>query len=72
MSFLNCASTFGQQICTLTLALIEGSIDLAQALPRMFIVAASAEALAAAGAYLVDDTLEQTSTGTELKDSILA
>ncbi|CAK0908888.1 unnamed protein product [Prorocentrum cordatum] len=72
MSFLNCASTFGQQLCTLTLAVIEGNIDLAQALPIMFIVAAAAEALAAAGAYLVDDTIEQKSTDTELKGKILA
>jgi hypothetical protein len=71
MAFLNCASTFGAQICTLTLAVIESGTDLAQALPMMFALAAAAEALGAVGAYLVDDTLEHQSNDCEIRDTML-
>lgn len=71
MAFLNCAGTIGAQICTLTLAVVEGGTDLAQALPIIFTVAAAAEALGGVGAYLADDTLEHRSNDCEIRDGML-
>lgn len=71
MAFLNCASTFGAQICIITLAAIEGGTDLAQALPIMFTLAAAAEALGGAGAYLADGALQHENDDGEIRDCML-
>mmetsp|Transcript_67025 Transcript_67025/g.193663 ORF Transcript_67025/g.193663 Transcript_67025/m.193663 type:complete len:295 (+) Transcript_67025:1-885(+) len=55
MSLLNCCVTVGQQICTTTLAAIEGSLSLEKALPCVFMLAAAAQAVAGSGALCLDD-----------------
>jgi len=55
MSLLNCCVTVGQQICTLTLAGIEGRLSLEAALPCVFFVAAAAQVLGGTGALFLDD-----------------
>merc|ERR1712113_286126 len=55
MSLLNCCVTVGQQICTTSLAAIEGQLTLEAALPCVFMVAATAQALAGTGALTLDD-----------------
>merc|ERR1712217_631546 len=39
MALLNCCVTIGQQICTMTLAAIEGKLELDAALPCVFMIA---------------------------------
>jgi len=55
MSLLNCCVTVGQQICTLTLAAIEGRMSLEAALPLVFVVSATAQVLGGIGAMFLDD-----------------
>merc|ERR1719433_1606345 len=55
MALLNCCVTVGQQICPTTLAAIEGQLSLETALPCVFMVAATAQALGGTGALLLDD-----------------
>lgn len=55
MSLLNCCVTVGQQICTMSLAGIEGKMSLEAALPCVFIVAAAAQLIAGTGALCLDD-----------------
>lgn len=55
MALLNCCVTIGQQICTMSLAGIEAHMELATALPCVFIVAGVAQALAGVGALFLDD-----------------
>lgn len=55
MALLNCCVTIGQQICTMSLAGIEAHMDLATALPCVFIVAGVAQAFGGVGALFLDD-----------------
>merc|ERR1719158_1234441 len=55
MALLNCCVTVGQQICTTTLAAIEGKLSLETALPCIFMVAATAQAIGGTGALFLDD-----------------
>jgi len=55
MALLNCCVTVGQQVCTLTLAGIEGRLTLQAALPCVFVLAAAAQAAGCAGALCLDD-----------------
>merc|ERR1712087_64309 len=50
MSLLNCCSTLGQQICSTTLAAVEGRMSLTAALPVTFMVAAVAQSIGGVGA----------------------
>jgi len=56
MALLNCCVTVGQQICTMTLAVIEGKMSLERALPCVFILAAAAQLLGGVGALFLDDS----------------
>merc|ERR1712151_1093676 len=55
MSLLNCCSTVGQQICTLTLASIEAHLPLKAALPCVFILAGIAFSVAGSSALCLND-----------------
>jgi len=55
MALMNCCVTIGQQVCTLTLAAIEGRLGLAMSLPIIFIFAALAQLLGGSGALFLDD-----------------
>jgi len=55
MALLNCCVTVGQQICTMTLAGIEGTMSLGTALPCIFMVAAVAQIIGGTGALFLDD-----------------
>lgn len=67
MSLLNCCVTIGQQICTMILAGIQGSMSLEQSLPYIFMVAAAAHAVAGGAAMFLDDKAEaeEAATATE-------
>jgi len=58
MALLNCCVTVGQEICHLVLSLIEGNLELKQALPCVFILAGVAHCLGGASALCLDDTPE--------------
>mmetsp|Transcript_57537 Transcript_57537/g.173984 ORF Transcript_57537/g.173984 Transcript_57537/m.173984 type:complete len:486 (-) Transcript_57537:167-1624(-) len=55
MALLNCCVTVGQQICTLTLAGIEGGMPLHAALPCVFMLAAAAQLIGGSTALCLDD-----------------
>merc|ERR1719401_3321507 len=55
MALLNCCVTVGQQLCTMTLAAIEGKLELEKALPLIFMVAAVALGIAGTSALFLDD-----------------
>jgi len=55
MALLNCCVTVGQQVCTMTLAAIEGRLELEMALPIIFMFAALAQLLGGSGALCLDD-----------------
>mmetsp|Transcript_59102 Transcript_59102/g.167681 ORF Transcript_59102/g.167681 Transcript_59102/m.167681 type:complete len:348 (+) Transcript_59102:2-1045(+) len=55
MALLNCCVTVGQQICTMTLAIIESQMSLEKALPLVFMVAALAQGLGGVGALFLND-----------------
>mmetsp|Transcript_83311 Transcript_83311/g.268525 ORF Transcript_83311/g.268525 Transcript_83311/m.268525 type:complete len:520 (+) Transcript_83311:73-1632(+) len=55
MALLNCCVTVGQQICTMTLAIIESQMSLQKALPLVFMVAALAQGLGGVGALFLND-----------------
>jgi hypothetical protein len=55
MALLNCCITVGQQICTLTLAGIEGKLSLEKALPCVFMLAAIAQGVAGGSTLFLDD-----------------
>jgi len=55
MALLNCCVTVGQQVCTMTLAAIEGRLELEMALPIIFMFAALAQLLGGSGALFLDD-----------------
>merc|ERR1712151_925481 len=58
MSLLNCCSTVGQQICSTTLAAVEGGMPLTAALPVTFMVAAVAQTIGGTGALFLDDKVD--------------
>jgi len=55
MALLNCCVTVGQQVCTVSLAAIEGKMELETALPLIFMIAAMAQFLGGSGALFLDD-----------------
>jgi len=55
MALLNCCVTIGQQVCTTTLAAIEGGMTLEAALPCVFMLAAAAQVLGGTGALFLND-----------------
>jgi len=59
MALLNCCVTFGQQMCTMTLAAIETEMPLKEALPYVFMVGAATMALGLAITLFLDDRLEK-------------
>jgi len=65
MALLNCCITVGQQVCTTTLAAIEGQMSLAQALPVTFMVAAAAQAVGGVSALFLDDSVGEAEVGDE-------
>jgi Na+/melibiose symporter-like transporter len=69
MALLNCCITVGQQVCTMTLAAIEGQMSLAQALPVTFMVAAAAQAVGGASALFLDDSVGEAEVGDEEQSS---
>ncbi|CAK0789525.1 unnamed protein product [Prorocentrum cordatum] len=58
MALLSSAATFGAQVCTVCLAVIEGFVALAMALPLIFLVAATAEFLAGFVALATNQVLQ--------------
>lgn len=56
MALLNCCVTIGQQICTLSLALIQGKMSFKDSLPYIFMLSAGAQIVATGGALMLDDT----------------
>merc|ERR1719382_924612 len=69
MALLNCCVTVGQQICTTSLAAIEGKLSLEAALPFVFMVAATAQALGGTGALLLDDKPAATTVVPDVEDT---
>jgi hypothetical protein len=65
MALLNCCVTVGQQICTMTLAGIEGAMSVEKALPCVFMLAAGAQALAGIGTVFLDDSQPVEDTSSE-------
>mmetsp|Transcript_81167 Transcript_81167/g.173692 ORF Transcript_81167/g.173692 Transcript_81167/m.173692 type:complete len:473 (-) Transcript_81167:146-1564(-) len=59
MSLLNCCITVGQQICTTSLAALEGKLSLSTALPCIFMIAATAQAIGGSSALCLDDAVDE-------------
>mmetsp|Transcript_22628 Transcript_22628/g.49669 ORF Transcript_22628/g.49669 Transcript_22628/m.49669 type:complete len:476 (-) Transcript_22628:253-1680(-) len=55
MALLNCCVTVGQQICTLSLALVQMKLSFESSLPFVFMLAAVAQLFATGGALMLDD-----------------
>jgi len=70
MSLLNCCVTVGQQICTLSLAAIMGTLSMSMALPCVFMLAGGAQALAGSGALFLDDAPVEDEATTEEEDNL--
>lgn len=60
MALLNCCVTVGQQICTMTLAGIEGKLSLDKALPLIFIIAGASQAVAGGCTLTLNDDMGDT------------
>ncbi|CAJ1358926.1 unnamed protein product [Effrenium voratum] len=69
MALLNCCVTIGQQICTMSLAGIEASMELEAALPCVFIVAGVAQALGGVGTLFLDDRPDDYDESATLSES---
>jgi len=58
MALLNCCVTVGQQICTLALAIFQGTMSFQQSLPCIFILAAVAQIVAGGSTLFLNDKIE--------------
>lgn len=56
MALLSCCVLVGQQLCTTSLAAIQGKLSLEAALPCVFMLAVAAQVIAGCGALCLDDT----------------